>query len=112
MTVRSSRVRAGPEADISRLGMRGTAAKLLGVGAGVAVVGILIGFYVSGWLVGNTTPYRAPVTAGATPSVDLTLQTVAAVGPTLAPHADWVSYLVRENGQWKRSTVYTLPANA
>ena len=86
--------------------MRGTAAKLLGVGAGVAVVGILIGFYVSGWLVGNTTPYRPAATAAATPSVDLTLQTVAAVGPTLAPHADWVSYLVRENGRWKRTTIY------
>jgi hypothetical protein len=95
-----------------RVGMRGTTAKLLGVGAGVAVVGILIGFYVSGWLVGDTQPYRPAVTAGATPSVDLTLQTVAAVGPTLAPHADWVSYLVRENGQWKRTTVYTLPAHA
>jgi hypothetical protein len=44
--------------------MRGTAAKLLGVGAGVAIVGILVGFYVSGWAVGNTTPYRQATTAG------------------------------------------------
>ncbi len=90
-----------------------TAVKLLGVGAGVAAAGILIGFYVSGYLVGNTVAYR-PVaqTTGSTTSVSLTLQTVAAVGPTLAPHPDWVSYLVRENGQWHRSTIYTLPANA
>jgi hypothetical protein len=90
-----------------------TAVKLLGVGAGVAAAGILIGFYVSGYLVGNTVPYR-PVaqTTASTRSVSLTLQTVAAVGPTLAPHPDWVSYLVRENGQWHRSTIYTLPANA
>lgn len=92
--------------------MRGTAAKLLGVGVGVALAGILIGFYVSGYLVGNTTPYTPPVTAGATPSVNLTLQTVAAVGPKLAPNPDWVSYLVQENGKWVRSTIFTLPAHA
>lgn len=92
--------------------MRQTGAKLLGVGVGVALAGILIGFYVSGWLVGNTTPYRPAVMAGSPPSVDLTLETVAAVGPTLAPNADWVSYLVRENGKWVRSTIYTLPAHA
>jgi hypothetical protein len=92
--------------------MRGTAAKLLGVGIGVALAGVLIGFYVSGYLVGDTTPYRPPVTAGATPSVSLKLETVAAVGPKLAPHPDWVSYLVQENGRWVRSTIWTLPAHA
>jgi hypothetical protein len=79
------------------------------VAAGIAVAGILIGFYISGYLVGNTTPYTPP--ANANRSVDLTLQTVAAVGPQLAPHPDWVSYLVRENGTWRRSTIFTLPAN-
>jgi hypothetical protein len=80
----------------------------------VAVAGLLIGFYVSGYLVGNTTPFRptAETTASAQ-SVRLTLQTVAAVGPQLAPHPDWVSYLVRENdGRWHRSTIFTLPAHA
>ena len=94
--------------------MRGTGAKLLGVAAVVAVAGILIGFYVSGYLVGNTTPFK-PVanTTGATPSVNLTLQTVAAVGPTLSPNPNWVSYLVRDaSGNWKRSTIFTLPAHA
>jgi hypothetical protein len=87
----------------------------VGVAAGVAIVGVLIGFYVSDYLVGNTTPF-APVAHGSAGarSVDLTIETVAAVGPTLAAtHPDWVSYLVRDNtGQWRRTTVWTLPANA
>ena len=81
---------------------------------GVAVAGVLIGFYVFGYLVGNTEPFR-PQAAGAAGArtVNLTLQTVAAVGPTLAPHPNWVSYLVRnDSGTWVRSTVWTLPANA
>jgi hypothetical protein len=92
----------------------GLVAKVAGVAAVVAVAGILIGFYISGYLVGNTTPFRpaAQTTSGKT-SVNLVLQTVAAVGPTKAPHPDWVSYLVRRpNGQWERSTIYTLPAHA
>jgi len=94
--------------------VRGTGLKLAGVAAVVAVGGILIGFYISGWLVGNTTPYTpAAQTTGTAKSVHLTLQTVAAVGPTLAPHPDWVSYLVRDaSGRWRRTTVFTLPAHA
>ena len=44
--------------------------------------------------------------------MNLTLQTVAAVGPKLSPNENWVSYLVKEHGVWHRSTVWTLPANA
>jgi hypothetical protein len=85
------------------------AVRVLGVAAVVALAGVLIGFYVSGWLVGNTKPFR-PTVHGK--SVNLTLQTVAAVGPQLAPHPDWVSYLVRDDGgHWHRSTIFTLPAN-
>jgi hypothetical protein len=51
-----------------------------------------------------------PASSGAH-SVDLTLQTVAAVGSKLSPNKNWVSYLVREKGVWHRSTVWTLPAN-
>jgi hypothetical protein len=88
--------------------------KLTGVAVGIALAGVLIGFYVGGYLVGNTAPFRPAVKAGATPSVNLTIQTVAAIGPQLAPnHPDWVSYLVRDgHGQWRRTTVWTLPANA
>ena len=76
--------------------------------AGVVVVGVLIGLYIA-FLTNGPTPYDVP--AANAGSVDLTLQTVAAVGPELSPNENWVSYLVRENGVWKRSTVWTLPAN-
>ena len=88
--------------------------KLAGVALGVALAGVLIGFYIEGYLVGNTAPFRPQVQAGASRTVDLTIQTVAAIGPQEAPnHPDWVSYLVRDNGgAWRRTTVWTLPANA
>ena len=78
---------------------------------GVLIVAGLIGAYVS-FLTNGPTPYRVPVANAASgqKSVNLTLQTVAAAG-TFAPNQDWVSYLVDENGTWKRSTVWTLPAN-
>ena len=82
---------------------------------GVAVAGILIGFYVAGYLVGNTPSFTPQAKAsGSTKVVNLTIQTVAAVGPELAPnHPDWVSYMVRTpKGTWERSTVWKLPAHA
>ena len=89
--------------------MGGTTGKALVVAAGVLVVAVLIGVYI-GFLTNGPTAYDVPAAANAA-SVDLTLQTVAAVGPQLSPNENWVSYLVRENGVWKRSTVWTLPAN-
>jgi hypothetical protein len=87
--------------------------KLLAVVAVVALVGVLIGVYVVD-LSNGPTPYRLPVAKGpgGEKTVNLTLQTVAAVGPKLSPNENWVSYLVRENGVWHRSTVWTLPAHA
>ena len=84
--------------------------KLASVVGGAVVVGVLIALYVS-LLAGGPTPYRVPA-AGATGHAELTLQTVAAVGSKLSPNENWVSYLVREHGVWKRSTVWTLPANS
>jgi hypothetical protein len=93
--------------------MRPTAWKLLGVTAGIAVAAVLIGFYVGGYLVGGPAPYTVPsASAAGGKEVNLTLQTVAAIGPKLSPHPDWVSYLIRENGVWHRTTVWRLPANA
>jgi hypothetical protein len=81
------------------------------VAASVLVVGVLIGLYV-GVLTNGPTAYKPPVAnAGTTRSVQLTLQTVAAIGPKLSPNENWVSYLVRERGVWHRSTVWTVPAN-
>ncbi len=88
--------------------MGGTTGKALAVGAGVLLVSILIAVYVS-FLTNGPTPYDVP--AANASNVNLTLQTVAAIGPKLSPNENWVSYLVRENGVWKRSTVWTLPAN-
>ena len=93
----------------TRTAVGGTTGKALVVAAGVLVVAVLIGVYI-GFLTNGPTAYDVPAAANAA-SVDLTLQTVAAVGPQLSPNENWVSYLVRENGVWKRSTVWTLPAN-
>ena len=86
--------------------------KLVGVGAVVAAIAALIAAYIV-FLTHGPTPFKPAVAqAGTQKSVNLTLQTVAAVGPKLAPNENWVSYLVQENGVWHRSTVWTLPANA
>jgi hypothetical protein len=88
--------------------------KLLGVGAAVAVLGVLIGLYVATWASSfPKTVAGVSTTTAAGPSTQLTLETVAAVGPKYSPsHPDWVSYLVQSHGQWVRSTVYSVPANS
>ncbi len=89
--------------------MKGTGVKLTVVVVAIAAAAALIAVYIV-FLTGGPTPYRPPVV---NQTVSLKLETVAAVGPKLAPaHPDWVSYLINENGVWHRSTVWTLPANA
>jgi hypothetical protein len=89
--------------------------KLLGVGAAVAVLGVLIGLYVASWATSfpqSVAAVSSPVSAG-TGGSQLTLETVAATGPKYSPsHPDWVSYLVKSHGRWVRSTIYTVPANS
>src|SRR5579862_2664093 len=96
--------------------MRATSLKVLGVALGLAVAGVLIGLYVNTLTTANGSPsYTVPVQSkGGHPVVDLTIETVAAVGPQLSPgHPDYVSYLVRNtSGKWIRRTVWRLPANA
>jgi len=91
------------------------AKKLLGIGVGVVVVGVLIGFYVASW----ATSFPKTVAAASTRTVagvsgtQLTLQTVAAIGPKYSPsHPDWVSYLVLDHGRWVHSTIFKVPANS
>jgi len=82
--------------------------KLVGVVLGVAVAGILIGFYIANFLLANPPTYQPQATRAGT---HITIQTVAAVGPQLSPHPDWVSYAIRNNGRWERSTIWKVPAN-
>ncbi len=89
--------------------------KLLLVVAGVAALGILIGFYVSKLTTLAGSPaYSVPVhQVNGHTVVNLEFETVAAVGPTLSENPDWVSYLIHtQSGAWKRETVWNLPANA
>jgi hypothetical protein len=88
--------------------------RVLGVAIGVVVAAGVIAFYIAGWATKGPTVFTPVAQAqGTSRSVNLTVQTVAAVGPTLSSNPDWVSYLVRNNGgQWQRSTVWRLPANA
>ena len=86
------------------------AKKLLAVSAAVAVFRALIGLYISLWA-RNFPRTVAAIAAPATGGANLTLETVAAVGKKLSPqHPEWVSYLVRSNGRWIRSTVFKVPA--
>ncbi len=86
--------------------------KVLGVVVGVALTGVLVGFYISSWLMSSPAAYRPPAVAGQGKSVNLTIQTVAAIGPTLSSNPDWVAYLVRgPDGKWLHTTIWTLPAH-
>ena len=88
--------------------------KLLGVGAAVAALGLLIGFYVSSWASSFPKSVAATTTTTSTgASSELTLETVGTSGPKVSPvHPDWVSYLVKSQGRWVHSTIYTVPANS
>jgi len=85
--------------------------KILGIAAVVAAAGVLIGFYITGVLMAGPQAFR-PVVSGPGGSVNLTLDTVAAAGPTLAANPDWVSYYVQDsNKHWRHTTIWTLPAH-
>jgi hypothetical protein len=80
---------------------------------GVAVAALIgcgaIAAYVV-FLMRSPETVAAPARTGA--PVELTLQTVAALGPRYA-HPDWVSYLVQnDEGEWVHSTHLRVPANS
>ena len=94
--------------------MRPTA-KIALVAAAVAAGGILIGLYVSKLSTQlGSAAYTVPVSSqNGHPVVNMEIMTVAAIGPNLSPNPDWVSYLIKDtSGQWRRETVWKLPANA
>jgi hypothetical protein len=75
---------------------------------GVAIVAVAIVFYISKYLksptpfaAGETGPHQASLTLGTTPAVG-----------KLGANSSWVSYLVRENGQWDHTTVFDVPAHS
>ena len=90
------------------------AKKVLGVGTAVIVVGVLIGLYVATWATSfPRTVAAASSSTTAAVTTNLTLQTVAAVGPKYSPsNPDWVSYLVKSNGKWIHTTDFKVPANS
>jgi hypothetical protein len=90
------------------------AKKVLGVGAAVTVAGVLIGLYVATWATSfPRTVAAASSSTNAGVTTQLTLQTVAAIGPKYSPsHPDWVSYLVQSKGKWIHTTDFKVPANS
>ena len=84
--------------------------KLFGIVAAIVAVGVLIGFYITDVLMSGPKAFHPAATPGQ--GVNLTIQTVAAVGPTLAPNPNWVSYLIQDaNGKWRRTTIWSVPAH-
>jgi hypothetical protein len=84
--------------------------KLVGIAVVAVIAGVLIGLYVTQFLMSGPKAFHPTATAR---QVNLTIQTVAAVGPALSPNPDWVSYLVRDqHGKWLRTTNWTVPAHS
>ena len=88
--------------------MSSFAKRIVGVLLAVGIVAGAITFYVSGLLrsptpiaAAETAPHRAQLTLGTTPAVG-----------KLGGSPSWVSYLVRQNGHWDHTTVFTLPAHS
>ena len=79
----------------------------------VALVGVLIALYVADWATSfpeSVAAVSAPASVGGS---QLTLETVGTVGAKESPaHPTWVSYLVKSDGKWVRSTDFTVPANS
>ena len=86
-------------------------ARIATIVAATGVALVLIGAYVVSFLLTGPGTVAAATTPGATPTVNLTLQTVAAI--STGPHPDWVTYFVKDaSGEWKHSTVFQVPAHA
>lgn len=77
--------------------------RVAGVVLGAAAAVVLIGFYVSNFVL-----YQPPVV---TESTNVVMQVVASYGSP--PNPDWVSYFVQDSGgNWVHSTYFTVPAHS
>ncbi len=86
-------------------------ARIAAIVAATAAALAVIGAYVVSFLLAGPGTVVAATTPGPTPTANLTLQTVAAIGT--GPHPDWVTYFVKDaGGDWRHSTVFQLPAHA
>lgn len=81
---------------------------------GIALVGTALCTGIAAYLFWVTSePQKVAAKPSASRSADLTLQTVAELGPRYPAHPDWVSYLARrQNGRWVHSTNLTVPAHS
>jgi hypothetical protein len=84
------------------------AMRLVAVLGGVVIVALAAALYVNKFLY---SPSRVAATRIAPNRVQMTLGTTPAVGD-LGGNPTWVSFLAREEGQWKHTTVYELPAHS
>ena len=92
--------------------MNSLGGKLAAIGAGVAVLVAAVVWYVVGFLMVSPPSVASPTTSGSSPTVDLTLQTVASLGDGFS-QPTWVSYLIKDaHGTWRHTTNYTVPAHA
>jgi hypothetical protein len=86
-------------------------ARIVAIVAATGAALLLVGAYVVSFLLAGPGTVAAATTPGATPTANLTLQTVAAIGT--GPHPDWVTYFVKDaSGHWRHSTVFQVPAHA
>jgi len=84
--------------------------RIVAIAVGLAVIVALMVWYVAGYL--TVSPPAVATSAKGVRTVNLTLQTVASLGPNFE-QPSWVSYLVKNpSGQWEHSTVWDLPAHA
>jgi len=89
--------------------LRSNGARLATVVVGVAIVAVLIGFYVANLL---SSPPTVSASQTASHEVQLTLKTEAAVGPQ-GGNPPWVSYLIKDpEGNWIHSTIFKVPAHS
>jgi hypothetical protein len=89
------------------------AKKVLGVSVAVVVLGVLIGLYVADWATSFPKSIAAVSAPAAVGGSQLTLETVGAIGQKLSPaHPTWVSYLIKSNRRWVRSSDFTVPADS